>query len=155
MTKLLVACVLSVVAMAAAPALVSAQEQKPADSDAVAAITRIENESIKAGLANDPSWFQKYLSSDYTGGTSQGTWDTKPSLLGDMKDTKNNSTSSQTLSDLKVRVHRDLAIATYSTTYDAMYHGQHYARTVLCTDTFQRQAPGWMLMASHCSEAAK
>ena len=155
MTRRLVACALSVAAIAAAPALLVGQGQKPGGPDATAAITTIENEGIKAGLANDPSWYQKTLASDFTGGTSQGTWDTKPSLLADMKDTANNSTSSQTLSDLKVRQHGDLAIATYNTTYDGMYHGQKYARTVLCTDTFQHQSAGWMLMASHCSEAAK
>ena len=155
MTKLLVACALSLVGAAAAPALLSGQGQKPGGDDAVAAITKIENDGIKAGLANDPSWTQKYVASDYTGGTSQGTWDTKPSLLADMKDTAKNNTKTQTLSGLKVRVHGDLAIATYSTTYDGMYHGQHYARTVLCTDTFQHQSAGWMVMAGHCSEAAK
>jgi hypothetical protein len=155
MTKLLVACSLILVATAAAPALLAAQEQKSGNSDAVAAITKIENDGIKAGLANDSSWYQKNLASDYTGGTSQGTWDTKPSLLADMKDTAKNSTKTQTLSGLKVRVHGDLALATYSTTYDAMYHGQQYARTVLCTDTFQHQSAGWVLMAGHCSEAAK
>jgi len=155
MTQLLVACALSMVVTAAAPALLANQEQTSGSADAVAAITKIENDGIKAGLANDPSWTQKYLASDFTGGTSQGTWDTKPSLIADMKDAKNNSTKSQTLSGLKVRVHGDLAVATYSTTYDAMYHGQHYARTVLCTDTFQHQSAGWMLMAGHCSEAAK
>lgn len=155
MRQLLVACALTVMATAAAPALLSGQEQKAGSADAVAAITKIENDGIKAGLANDPSWTEKNMASDYTGGTSQGTWDTKPSLIADMKDAKNNSTKSQTLGGLKVRVHGDLALATYSTTYDAMYHGQHYARTVLCTDTFQHQSAGWMLMASHCSEAAK
>ena len=155
MTKLLVVCAFSVVAAASAPALLSGQEQKAGGSDAVAAITKIENDGIKAGLANDPSWTQKYLASDFSGGTSQGTWDTKASLLADMKDTAKNTTKSQTLSGLKVRVHGDLGIATYSSTYDAMIHGQHYARTVLCTDTFQHQSTGWTLMAQHCSEAAK
>ena len=55
-------------------------------------------------------------------------------MLADMKDAKNNKTSTQNLTDLKVRVHGDLAVSTYSTTYDAMIHGQHQARTVLCTD---------------------
>ena len=155
MTKLLIACALSAVAAAAAPALLAGQEQKAGGSDATAAITKLENESVKAALANDPSWTQKYIASDFTGGTSQGTWDTRASLLGDMKDTAKNSTKTQTLSGLKVRTHGGLAIATYSTTYDGMYHGEHYARTVLCTDTFQHQAAGWMLMAGHCSEAAK
>ena len=155
MMKPFVACALALTVTAAAPALVSSQGQKATDSDAVAAVTKIENDAIKAVLANDSSFYEKFLASDYTGGTSRGTWDTKPSTLADMKDTKNNKTNSQTLSDLKVRIHGDLAIATYSTTYDALISGQHYARTVLCTDVLQQQNGGWMLMANHCSQAAK
>ncbi len=155
MKQSFVACALALTVTAAAPALVSSQAQKATDSDAVAAVTKIENDAIKAALANDSSFYEKFLASDYTGGTSRGTWDTKPSMLADMKDTKNNSTKSQNLSDLKVRVHGDLAVATYSTTYDAVIRGQHYARTVLCTDVLQQQNGGWKLMAAHCSQAAK
>jgi ketosteroid isomerase-like protein len=155
MLKAFVACALALTVTAAAPAPVSGQGQKAPGSDAVAAVTKIENDAIKAVLANDSSFYEKFLASDYTGGTSRGTWDTKPSTLADMKDTKNNKTNSQTLSDLKVRIHGDLAIATYSTTYDALIRGQHYARTVLCTDVLQQQNGGWMLMANHCSQAAK
>ena len=155
MMKSVVACALALTVTAGAPVLVSSQGQKAADSDAVAAITKIENDGIKAALANDSSFYEKFLASDYTGGTSRGTWDTKPSMLADMKDTKNNKTNSQNLSDLKVRVHGDLAVATYSTTYDALIKGQHYARTVVCTDVLQQQNGGWMLMANHCSQAAK
>lgn len=155
MMKSFLACALVLTIGAAAPVLLSGQGQKATDSDAVAAITKFENDAIKAALANDSSFYEKFLASDYTGGTSRGTWDTKPSTLADMKDTKNNKTNSQTLKDLKVRVHGDLAIATYSTTYDAIIQGQHYARTVLCTDALQKQSGGWMLMANHCSQAAK
>jgi ketosteroid isomerase-like protein len=155
MMKSLVACALALTVVVAAPALVSSQAQKAANADAVAAITKLENEAIKAGLANDAAFYEKVLASDYTGGTSRGTWDTKASTLADMKDTKNNKTNSQNLTDLKVRVHGDLAVATYSTTYDAVIQGQQYARTVLCTDALQQQNGGWKLMASHCSQAAK
>jgi ketosteroid isomerase-like protein len=155
MTRSLVACALSLCFTAGAAVLVTGQGEKPAGGDAVAAITKIENDGIKAALANDSSYYEKYLASDYTGGTSFGTWDTRASMLADMKDTKNNKTTSQNLSDLKVRAHGDLAIATYSSTYDAMIRGQHQARTILCTDTFQRQSGDWKLMASHCSQAAK
>ena len=154
MMKSLVTSALVLTITAAAPVLLSSQAQK-ADSDAVAAITKFENDAIKAALANDSSFYEKFLASDYTGGTSRGTWDTKPSTLADMKDTKNNKTNTQTLKDLKVRIHGDLAIATYSTTYDALIQGQHYARTVLCTDALQKQNGGWMLMANHCSQAGK
>jgi len=151
----LVVCALALTVAAAAPSVVSGQGQKGSESDAVAAITAIEKDGIKASLANDASFFEKNLASDYTGGTSQGRWDTKASTVTDMKDTKNNKTKTQTLGDLKVRVHGDLGIATYSTTYDALIQGKQYARTVLCTDAFQQQNGAWKLMASHCSEAAK
>ena len=85
--KSFVACALALTVTAAAPALVSSQGQKATDSDAVAAVTKIENDAIKAVLANDSSFYEKFLASDYTGGTSRGTWDTKPSTLADMKDT--------------------------------------------------------------------
>jgi len=150
-----VVCALALTVAAAAPPVVSSQGQKASDADAVAAITKLENGGIKATLANDSSFFEKTLASDYTGGTSRGTWDTRASMLADMKDTKNNKTNSQTLSDLKVRVHGDLAIATYSTTYDALIQGKQYARTVLCTDAFQQQNGAWKLMAGHCSQNAK
>ena len=155
MRNSLAACALALTITVAVPALVSSQGAKATDSDAVAAITKIENDFIKASLANDSSFYEKLLASDYTGGTSRGTWDTKASLLVDVKDTKNNKTNSQSLSDLKVRVHGDLAVATYRTTYDAMIQGQHYARTVLCTDALQQQNGAWKLMANHCSQAAK
>ena len=153
--KSFAACALALIVTAAAPALVSSQGQKATESDAVAAVTKLENDAIKAVLANDSSFYEKFLASDYTGGTSRGTWDTKPSTLADMKDTKNNKTTSQNLSDLKVRVHGDLAVATYTTTYDAVIQGQHYARTVVCTDALQQQNGVWKLMANHCSQAAK
>ena len=131
------------------------QASKGGDADAVAAITKYENDIVKADLANDASFYEKNLADDWTGGTSRGTWDTKASVLADMKDTKNNKTNSESISELKVRVHGDLAIATYKSTYDAMIKGQHYARTVLTTDTFQRQGSAWKVMASHSSQAAK
>ena len=155
MTKSFVACALAFTIICGATALVSSQVQQATDSAAVAAVTKLENDAIKAVLANDSSFYEKFLASDFTGGTSRGTWDTKASTLADMKDTKNNKTNSQNLTDLKVRVHGDLAIATYSSTYDAVIRGQHYARTVLCTDVLQQQNGGWKLMANHCSQAAK
>ena len=155
MTKFFVGCALALTVIVAGPALVSSQGEKATDAGAVAAVTKLESDAIKAALANDSSFFERFLASDFTGGTSRGTWDTKASMLADMKDTKNNKTNSQNLTDLKVRVHGDLAVATYTTTYDAVIQGQHYARTVLCTDALQQQNGEWKLMANHCSQAAK
>ena len=120
----------------------------------VAAITKIINDIPKADLAGDASFYQNNLSDDWTGGTSRGTWDTKTSLLTDIKDTKNNKTNSESVSNIKVRVHGEVAIATYSETYDALIQGQKYARTVICTDTYHRMSGAWKSIASHCSQAA-
>jgi len=121
----------------------------------VAAITGIVNGVAKADLAGDTSYYQNQLSDDWTGGTSRGTYDTKASLLADMRDTKNNKTSSESIANIKVRTHGDVAIATYSQTYDATIKGQHYARTVICTDTLHRMSGAWKTIAGHCSQAAK
>jgi len=85
-------------------------------------------------------------------GTSRGTWDSKQSIASDMKDSKNNKTNSESISDLKVRVHGDLAIATYKSTYDSLIKAQHYARTVLSTDTFLRENGAWKQLAGHSSQ---
>jgi hypothetical protein len=142
---------LAVAAIAVVPAFSQGTGTAAAD---IAAITKIVNEIPKADLANDTSFYQNQLSDDWTGGTSRGTLDTKPSLLADLKDTKNNKTNSESVANVKVRVHGDVAIANYSETYDALIKGQKYARTVICTDTFHRMNGVWKTIAGHCSQAA-
>ncbi len=151
--SVLLSLLVAVVLMAAVPA-VRAFNQAAGDSATVAAITKMENDAVKADLAGDASFYEKNLSDDWTGGTSRGTWDTKASLLADMKDTKNNKTNTETISALKVRVHGEVAIATYTTTYDAMIKGQHYARTVISTDTFHQMNGAWKVIAGHSSLVA-
>jgi hypothetical protein len=72
-----------------------------------------------------------------------------------MKDNKNNKTNSEVISDLNVRIYGETAIATYKSTYDSVYHGEHRARTILSTDTFVMQDGLWKQVASHSSEVAK
>jgi ketosteroid isomerase-like protein len=153
MKKLVVALCLSLVVVAALSVLVHAQKSKTANNNAVAAITNIENEGVKADLAGDASFYQKHLADDWTGGTSFGTWDTKQSVLQDMKEPSKNKTNSEQMSDLKVRADGNVAVATYKTTYDAIIHGQHQSRTVITTDVFQNQNGTWKEVASHSSQA--
>jgi Domain of unknown function (DUF4440) len=133
-----------------------AAAKKAATGDAVAAITQFENDAVKADLAGDSSFFQKGYADNWTGGFSGGTWTTKESMLADMKDTTNNKMNSEEISDLKVRIYGDnTAIATYTSTYDAMIRGEHRAKTVLSTDTFVLQNGSWKEVAGHSSVAAK
>ena len=57
--------------------------------------------------------------------------------------------------NVKVHVYGDTAIASYTSTYDSMIKGQHYARTIISTDTFIRQNGQWKQIAGHSSQAAK
>ena len=124
-------------------------------SDAVTTITQMENASVKADMAGDSSFVEKNYAENFTGGSSWGQWETKQAIVADMKDSKNNKTNSEAISDLNVRVYGDTAIATYKSTYDSLYHGEHRARTILSTDTFALQNGSWKLVASHSSELAK
>jgi uncharacterized protein (TIGR02246 family) len=121
----------------------------------VEAITQMENDSVKADMAGDPSFIQKNYADDFTGGFSGGRWETKEGILADMKDSANNKFNSEKISDLKVRVYGDTAIATYTDSYDAMVRGEHRVKTVLSTDTFVRQNGEWKQVASHSSVAAE
>ena len=125
-----------------------------AAADPVAAITQMENDSVKADLAGDASFVSKNYANNYTGGTSWGNWETKQSILADMNDGKT-KTNTEQISELNVRVYGNAAVATYKSTYDMMYKGEHRARTILTTDTFIMQDGTWRLVATHSSEAAK
>ncbi len=128
---------------------------KASDKEAMATITEMENASVRADRAGDSSFVEKNYAENFSGGTSWGKWDTKQSILADMKDSKNNKTNSEEIADLQVRLYGDAAIATYKSTYDSIYHSEHRARTILSTDTFVRQDGSWKLVASHSSELAK
>lgn len=130
-------------------------QQKPDDSATVAEVTRLEQEGNKASLANDPAYAKQYYADDYTGGSSWGNWDTKASTLQDMSDSKANKTNKDEVTDLKVRAYGNTAIATYNDTYDQLYHGKRRARTVMCTDTWNKDGGDWKLIANHCSQLAK
>jgi len=51
----------------------------------------------------------------------------KPKLLKLVADTKNFKTNSEKLSELKVRVYGNTAVATYKDTYDILFKGEHRA----------------------------
>jgi ketosteroid isomerase-like protein len=134
--------------------MILAQEQHSSDSTAVADITRLEQEYVKADLANDSTFLKENSADDYTAGSSWGNWDTKDSILKDMTDSKANRTNSEEMSNLRVRSYGNTAIATYNEKYDSMYHGKHRARTTMCTDTWVKDS-SWKLVAGHCSQVSK
>jgi ketosteroid isomerase-like protein len=128
------------------------QAQTGANADDVTAISNLVNDGVKADLAGDAAFYQKVLAEDWTRGDSDGTYYTKADLLKLMGDTKNIKTNSEKLSELKVRVYGDTAVATYKDTYDILILGQHRAHTIIATDTFVKIGGEWKQVASHGSE---
>lgn len=150
--------VILVLALAVTAIAAWAADKKSADTvdaAAIATITEMEIASVEARIAGDPSYVEKNYADNFSGGSSWGNWETKQSILADMKDNKNNETDSEVISDLNVRIYGDTAIAIYKSTYESLYHGEHRARTILSTDTFVRQDGSWKQVASHSSELEK
>ena len=132
-----------------------ARAQTAASDDVVTAISNLENDAVKADLAGDPDFYQKVLAEDWTRGDSDGTYYTKAGLLNLMADAKNIKTNSEKLSELKVRVYGDTAVATYKDTYDILIMGQRRAHTIIATDTFVKIDGEWKQVASHGAEVKK
>jgi Domain of unknown function (DUF4440) len=125
-----------------------------ADNDpVVAVIAKIENDTVRADLANDTKFFEKTLADDWSFGSSDGTWYTKAELLKEFADPPNNKTSAEKISELKVRVYGDTAIATYRDRFDDVVKGEHRVRNVISTDTFVRIGGEWKEVASHSCQA--
>ena len=146
---------LFVIALFAGLSVIRAQTrvQTGAEADVVTAISKLENDAVKADLAGEPSFYRKVLSDDWARGDSDGTFYTKADLLKLMADPKNFKTNSEKLSELKVRVYGNTAVATYKNTYDMLIKGDHRAHTIIATDTFVKMGSEWKQVASHGSEA--
>ena len=89
----------------------------------------MENDAVKADLAGDAAFYQKFLAEDWTRGDSDGTFYTKTQIVDLLADPKNFKTNSEKLSELKVHVYGNAAVATYKDTYDIMIMGQNIAST--------------------------
>jgi hypothetical protein len=112
----------------------------------------LENDAVKADLAGDPVFYQRVLAEDWTRGDSDGTYFTKAVLVNLMADTKSIKTNSENISELKVRVYGNTAVATYKDTYDLLIKGQRRAHSIIVTDIFVKIGSDWKQIASHGSE---
>jgi hypothetical protein len=143
---------ISLVVVAMLAGLAGTRAQTGSRADAVAVITKLENDAVKADLSADTAFYEKALADDWTMGDSKGVWYTKAESLKLMADTQHNKTNSEKLSELKVRVYGSAAVATYKDTYDSLFKGEHEARTVIATDTFVKMGSEWKLVATHSSQ---
>jgi len=118
-----------------------------ASVDDVAAITKVENDTVKADIAYDKPFFEKLLADDWTWGNSDGFWVTKAEFLEWFNTPQ---TMTEKISDLKVRVYGNTAIATYSDAVEDDFNGK---RRQISTDTFVKIGGEWKLVASHSCPA--
>jgi hypothetical protein len=143
---------ISVVVIALLAGLSVTRAQTGATADVVTTISNLENDAVKADLAGDPVFYQRVLAEDWTRGDSDGTYFTKAVLVNLMADTKSIKTNSENISELKVRVYGNTAVATYKDTYDLLIKGQRRAHSIIVTDIFVKIGGDWKQIASHGSE---
>jgi len=146
---------ISLLGIALFAGLSATRAQTMAQTDIVTTISNLENDGVKADLAGDTAFYQKALAEDWTRGDSDGTFYTKAEVMKLMADAKDFKTNSEKLSELKVRVYGNTAVATYKDTYDILFKGEHRAHTIIATDTFVKMGGEWKQVASHGASVAK
>jgi ketosteroid isomerase-like protein len=119
---------------------------KPAGGGVEQILTKIENDTLVALLKKDAAAFGKFFADDAVLGTPDGAQLTKTQLLADVKSGALTLESS-TISDMKVRVYGDAAVATYMTTDKGKYKGQDISGKYRWTDTFVRRGGTWLIVA--------
>ena len=86
---------LSLSELALLSALLIVDAKATNDLAVVAAITKIETDTVQADLANDRPFFEKLLADDWTFGDSGGFWLAKPELLKSFAKRANTKTASK------------------------------------------------------------
>ena len=91
------------IALLAEPGVTQAQTR--ADAEVVTSISNLENDAVKADLAGDAAFYQKFLAENWTRGDSDGRFYTKTQVVDLLADPKNFKTNSEKLSELEVHVY--------------------------------------------------
>src|SRR6266850_2086132 len=103
---------------------------------------------------NPVLWISLFVMALFAGlGVTRAQTGTKAEVMKLMADATDFKTNSEKLSELKVRVYGNTAVATYKDTYDILFKGDHRAHTIIATDTFVKMGGEWKQVASHGSEA--
>ena len=124
---------------AAAPARVAGQ-------DTEAALMKMERDAAVALTKRDIAGFGSIMADDAVFTGPDGAVQTKAQLLADIK-AGELVIESTNISDLKVRVFGDSAVATYTTTDKGKYKGRDISGRYRWTDTFVRRGGKWQVVA--------
>ena len=135
----------------AASALVSAQAPEarsalPPTQDTEALLMKMERDAAAALTKKDFAGFAGVLSDDAVFTGPDGAVQTKAQLLGDIKSGAL-VIESTVISDMKVRVFGESAVATYTTTDKGKSKGRDISGRYRWTDTFVRRGGKWQIVA--------
>jgi len=138
----------------AAFAIVSAQApetKKPAPAAASggteALLMKMERDATAALLKKDVAGFAGIFAEDAVLVGPDGAAQTKAQLLADVKSGALALQSSE-ISDLKVKVYGESAVASYTTTDKGTYKGRDISGKYRWTDTFVHRGGKWQIVAS-------
>ncbi len=111
-------------------------------------LTKIEHDVVDGILKGDTSVFEKHFTEDAAVTDPGGMLMTRAEAItmfksGDLK------FESLTITDLKIRVHGNAAIVTYSSADKGTYKGQDFTGKSQWTDTFLKIKGKWMIVATH------
>ena len=124
-----------------------AREALPPTQDTEAVLMKMERDAAAALVKRDLASFGSVLSEDAVFTGPDGAVQTKAQLLGDLKSGTLVIESSE-ISDMKVRVFGEAAVATYTTTDKGKYKGRDMSGRYRWTDTFVRRAGKWQIVAA-------
>ena len=124
------------------------------DASAEQAIMKIEKDQLAALLKKDAAGFGKYFADDAVVTGPDGTLETKAQLIADVKSGDLVLESSE-VSDMKVRVHGDAAVATYATNDKGKFKTMDIAGHYRWTDVFVRRGGTWQIVAGQGTPVAQ
>ena len=138
---------LSALVSAQAPETKKATPPAPAaGQDTEAALMKMERDAAAALTKRDVAGFGSIMAEDAVFTGPDGAFQTKAQLLADVK-AGELVIESTNISDLKVRVFGDSAVATYITTDKGKYKGRDISGRYRWTDTFVRRGGKWQVVA--------
>lgn|SRR4029450_5288675 len=119
---------------------------RAAGQDTEAALMKMERDAAAALTKRDVAGFASIMADDAVFTGPDGAFQTKAQLIADVK-AGELVIESTNMSDLKVRVFGDSAVATYATTDKGKYKGRDISGRYRWTDTFVRRGGKWQIVA--------
>jgi ketosteroid isomerase-like protein len=124
------------------------QGAAPPQSNVESTLTQMEHDLTAAILKRNVAAIDPVLASDFAFTGPDGNVQGKAQFINDIK-SGDLALEASAISDMKVRVYGDAAVATYTTTDKGQYKGQDIGGRYRWTDVFVRRAGKWQIVAGH------